>query len=289
MLKKAFQILLLCLTLSSPWAMAQAEPSMNEVYAAAQAGQMDKAQAMIQQVLVSHPNSAKAHYVRAELFAREGKVRLAQESLQEAERLSPGLHFAKPESVSALKAQLGELAARSNNARPAPAPAAVSQPAQSNNMMWLVLAGGAVLLVIWAVRSRQQAASAATYPAPYPAAAPSGNVLNGPQTFGQATSAGYPHPSPEPGMGSRIMGGVATGLAVGAGVMAAEAIGRRLMDHDDSSAHGHGASPSVGTSGVDYIPMSGANADMGGSNFGVTDGGSWDDSGDAGGGSDWDN
>jgi hypothetical protein len=289
MLKKALRVLLLCLTLSTPWAMAQAEPSMSEVYAAAQAGQMDKAQAMIQQVLVSHPNSAKAHYVRAELFAREGKARLAQESLQEAERLSPGLHFAKPESVSALKAQIGQLSAQANTARPAPTQAAVSQPAQSNNIMWLVLAGGAVLLVIWAVRSRQQAASAATYPAPYPAATPSGNVLNGPQSFGQPASAGYPHPSPEPGMGSRIMGGVATGLAVGAGVMAAEAIGRRLMDHDDSSGHGHGASPGVGTSGGDYIPMNNTNADMGGSNFGVTDGGGWDDGGDAGGGSDWDN
>ena len=74
MVKNAFRIVLLCLALSTSWVMAQSEPSMAEVYAAAQAGQLDKAQTMIQQVLVSHPNSAKAHYVRAELWAREGKA-----------------------------------------------------------------------------------------------------------------------------------------------------------------------------------------------------------------------
>lgn len=157
MVKNAFRIVLLCLALSTSWVMAQSEPSMAEVYAAAQAGQLDKAQTMIQQVLVSHPNSAKAHYVRAELWAREGKARLAQESLQEAERLSPGLHFAKPEAVQALKAQIGELAANSNSPRPVtqPAPASVSSSSSGNTVMWWILGGGVLLMGVWALRSRQ--------------------------------------------------------------------------------------------------------------------------------------
>ena len=80
------------------------------------------------------------------------------------------------------------------------------------------------------------------------------------------------------------MGGVVTGLAVGAGVMAAEAIGRNLMGHHNSTA---GQSNNLSNNDVQPINR---NPDMGGSNFGVDDGGSWDDagSGDAGSGSDWD-
>ena len=84
-------------------------------------------------------------------------------------------------------------------------------------------------------------------------------------------------------IGGRIMGGVATGLAVGAGVVAAEAIGRNLMGNHDS-----GARQSDSNAGNNYEPVN-SNTDMGGQNFGVTDT-SWDDAGssDAGGG-DWDN
>ncbi|MGI9134610.1 MAG: tetratricopeptide repeat protein, partial [Rhodoferax sp.] len=82
--------------------------------------------------------------------------------------------------------------------------------------------------------------------------------------------------------GGRIMGGVATGLAVGAGVMAAEAIGRNLMGNHDSTGNRGG-----NFSNNDYQPVD-SNQDMGGANFGVSDSGSWDDGGgsDAGGG-DW--
>jgi hypothetical protein len=80
------------------------------------------------------------------------------------------------------------------------------------------------------------------------------------------------------------MGGVATGLAVGAGVMAAEAIGRNLMGGHNTAAT---QSDSLGNNNFEPITT---NTDMGGSNFGVNDT-SWDDGGgvDAGGGGDWDN
>jgi hypothetical protein len=81
------------------------------------------------------------------------------------------------------------------------------------------------------------------------------------------------------------MGGVATGLAVGAGVMAAEAIGRNLMGNHDA-----GARPVDNTGASNYEPIGNSNGDMGGQNFGVSDT-SWDDAGssDVGGGGDWDN
>jgi hypothetical protein len=127
-----------------------------------------------------------------------------------------------------------------------------------------------------------------------------GNGLNGPQSFGNGGmqpamqgaygqqpmygQQGYGQAAGS-GMGGRIMGGVATGLAVGAGVMAAEAIGRNLMGNHDS-----GSRAVENTNATNHEPSANSNVDMGGQNFGVSDTG-WDDAGssDVGGGSDWDN
>jgi len=67
-------------------AVAQSEPTLNQIYEAAQAGRMEQAQVMIQQVLVAHPKSAKAHFVQAELLARQGQTARAREALAEAVR-----------------------------------------------------------------------------------------------------------------------------------------------------------------------------------------------------------
>ena len=296
--KKVVQWLAVALLLGFSFAMAQSEPTLNQVYATAQAGKLDEAQVMIRQVLVNHPKSGKAHFVQAELFARQGKLDLARESLATAEKLSPGLPFAKSETIQALRLQLSG----KTNSKPLSSPAtnyaasvAPVTPA-SASFSWglpLLLAGG--VIVVGYLLFRRKAAA--------PVAQQAGYVnqggLNGPQSFGMGGAGvappGYPPQptSPPPGyppqagsgMGGRIMGGVATGLAVGAGVMAAEAIGRNLMGNHNpttgqSSNLGHNDSP----------PLIDSNPDMGGSNFGVDDTNSWDDGGgsEAGGGSDWD-
>lgn len=92
--------------LSFGFAMAQSEPSLKQVYATAQAGKLDQAQVMMQQVLISHPNSAKAHFVQAELFARQHKLNKASEALTIAEKLATGLPFAKSEAVHTLRSHL---------------------------------------------------------------------------------------------------------------------------------------------------------------------------------------
>ncbi len=79
---------------------------MNQIYEAAAAGHLDQAQQMITQVLADHPNSAKAHYVQAELYAKEGKTSLARSELAVAERLNPGLTAFSPRSVQELKSQI---------------------------------------------------------------------------------------------------------------------------------------------------------------------------------------
>ena len=88
-------------------------------------------------------------------------------------------------------------------------------------------------------------------------------------------------------MGSTLGRGLATGLAIGAGAVAAGEIGRRMFDH-----HGNPIAPDAtqrdqaGNFGLSD-PSSMDNPDMGGQDFGINDAGSWDDAGgDVGG--DWD-
>jgi hypothetical protein len=289
--------LLVASLLNVGFAMAQAEPSMKEIYATAQAGKLDQAQVMIQQVLISHPKSAKALFVQSELFARQGNLVRAREALASAEKQAPGLPFAKAEAVQALRAQLGAKSSTpvQHIVAPVQYAAPVTQaPSSSSWGLPLLLAGGVIVAGYFIFRRRT--------PEPFaqqPVYA-NQNGMNGPQSFGMAGAAGamqapygqpgyaqpgYGQPAAGSGLGSRIMGGVATGLAVGAGVMAAEAIGRNLMGN-----HTQTASPVSNLSNNDYQPIA-TNTDMGGQDFGINDTSSWDDGGDSdsSGSGDWDN
>jgi hypothetical protein len=88
-------------------------------------------------------------------------------------------------------------------------------------------------------------------------------------------------------MGSGIAGGLASGLAVGAGVVAGEELAHHFLDGNGNRRDG-GVIPSAEAADSDWQQSS--NSDMGGSDFGVNDPGSWDDSsggGGGGGGDDW--
>jgi predicted aspartyl protease len=99
----------LTLSLSTRVPAADAEPTMKQIYEAATTGHLDKAQQMITKVLANHPESAKAHYVQAEVYAKEGKESFARSELLEAERLNPGLTKFSEQSVRELRARLGVL------------------------------------------------------------------------------------------------------------------------------------------------------------------------------------
>ncbi len=269
-------------------AMAQSEPTLKQVYDAAQGGQLEQAQVMMQQVLVAHPDSAKAHFVQSELWARQGKPAQAREALARAERLAPGLPFARPEAVQALRAQLAERIATPAVGRSTVQPIAGAVPqAPPSSFPWglaLLLGGAAVALAIYFSRRKT---APAFEPAPsYSNPANFQGGLNGPQGFGTGAGAmAQPYGQPAgSGLGGKVMGGLATGLAVGAGVMAAQAIGKSLLGNHDSALH----QPDNLSSGNGYEPLAG-NSDLGGENFGVNDAGSWDDAGAVDSGGDWDN
>jgi len=200
------------LAFSSP-VFAQADPTMNQIYEAAAAGHLDQAQQMITQVLADHPNSAKAHYVQAELYAKEGKTSMARVELGIAERLNPGLTSFSPRSVQELKLQLG----LSTRGQTAPA---VSEPQRERGFPWgaLLIGVAVVALLMMIFRRRNTYASYPPVAGPGTGAAPGGY---GPG-YGPAPMGG--------GIGSGIAGGLASGLAVGAGVVAGEELAHHFLD-----------------------------------------------------------
>jgi clan AA aspartic protease (TIGR02281 family) len=120
---------------------ADALPTIDQIYLAEQAGRADEAQRMIAQVLAARPNSAKAHYVQAEVYARAGKFALARGELAKAEQLEPSMAFAKPRAIAELKA---ELAARSG-ARSAATPSESSAGGAREDRVLLASTGGVLV------------------------------------------------------------------------------------------------------------------------------------------------
>jgi hypothetical protein len=250
--------------LASPSFAQAADPTMNQIQEAAAGGHLDQAQQMIAQVLVDHPNNAKAHYVQAELYAREGKPALARAELGVAERLNPGLTEFTPHSVQELKAELGL-----NPGSRAIGPQIVSVAARSApHFPW-----GGLLIGIIAVGLLMMLFRRRTPYSQYPAAGPGAG----------GTPPGYaPGYGPAPmggGLGSGIAGGLASGLAVGAGVVAGEELAHHFLDGGRREG---GVIPSADAAEP-------GNSDMGGADFGANDPGSWDDGGGGlgGGGDDW--
>ncbi len=254
-------------------AFAQADPSVDQIYKAAEGGHLDQAQQMISQVLADHPGSARAHYVQAELYAREGKTSLARSELATAEQLKPGLPFESPRAVQELRSQLGSRSAG------VAAPVMRSAPVERSFPWGTVLILAVVVGVLWLVFRRR------TPYAQYPAAAPG---MGGGPGYGPGAPGGYgpgygPAPMGGGGIGSGIAGGLASGLAVGAGVVAGEELAHHFLD----GGRGGGVIPPAEAGESNF---GAGNSDMGGSDFGMNDPGSgWDDGGGGGsdGGGDW--
>ena len=235
------------------------DPSMHQVYLAAEAGKFSEAQSMMDKVLKDHPNSAKAHFVESELLAKQGRYTGAQDELNIAERLQPGLSFAKPQVIAKLKAQIASTHAVN--------PLASNQnlyPGNSGGTPWgMILLMFALISFIYFAAKWMTKRNPAVTPTNY---SPS-NTNQYPQQYtNQAPLAGQAGG----GLGSSIMGGLATGAALGAGMVAGEALMHHFTDGEHSSN--------------DFINTAQANDkpenlnDMGGADFGIADSSSWDDS-----------
>ena len=248
-----------------------AEPSLHQIYEAAESGHVAQAQEMMQEVLRAHPNSGKAHYVEAELLGKQHQLSQARTELATAERLSPGLNFADAKSVRELRAEL----AQTGQVQTIPA---YSQPATAsqNSFPWgliILVVGGIIVFMVVVARifgNRNSPTVIAGGPA-YGGNAYGGGGYAGPQPMG---SYGGPFPG-APGGGSGILGSLATGAAVGAGVVAGEALMDRILDgHREREVDRY---VDTGAGNLNLGPDIDVNNDMGGQDFGIS-ANSWDDS-----------
>jgi uncharacterized protein len=246
-----------------------ADPTPDQVYAAARAGHIAEAQQMIEEVLKNHPDSSKAHYIQAELYAKEGNPGLARSELARAEQLKPGLPEVDARSVQELKQELGLSARAGGEPRSFGMPAA-----QPSHFPWVAVI--VLLLVIGVFMMLFRRRTYVQYGAPGPTGAPGGY---GPGGYVGPGGGGYVGPAPGGGIGSSVAGGLAGGLAAGAGIVAGEELAHHFLDGNE-----RGVVPPPPSNNDDWERN--ANSDMGGHDFGVNDGGSWDDGSGGGGGGD---
>lgn len=245
---------------------AFAEATLPEVYQAVQAGQLAKADVMMKEVLKNHPNSAKAHYVAAELYVKEGKLETARSHFLKAESLAPGLPFAQADSVQKLQMQL---------ATSAGVPAAGATSIFSSPLFWGLIAILVIGTIIVLKRRKRDAVEVYNAPsAGYPGT-PGGPA---PYPGGPGAPGGPGYPGAPGGAGSGLMGSLATGAALGAGMYAGQALASHLMGGNANNAN----NPGNFGNNPNMNQVSGPAFDD--PNFGVRDASSWDD----GGASSWD-
>jgi hypothetical protein len=268
--------LALCFTATS---FAEGDPTMHEVYLAAEAGRFNEAQSMMDKVLRDHPNSAKAHFVEAELLAKQGLFSNADIELDTAERLQPGLSFVKPETVQNLKKRISSVsngAMQPNNIAVQNIPSSVKN---WNPSILLILGLGLIVLLIWFMSRRKSTVLPANN------YADNARGQNMPPVGANGFGSTMGQPPVTGGMGSGIMGSLATGAAMGAGVVAGEALMHRFIDRDKNNAISESPLPDASPWNMDSNMSD--NDDMGGSDFGVEDTASWDDNVANDGGDDW--
>lgn len=248
-------------------AVAADDPGIHQVYEAANSGHLDQARSMMAQVLKDHPDSAKAHYVAAEIDARSGDIPSARAEYESAQKLASGLPFAKPGAVQELRNQLYPQPRVIQQPR-YPTQVTAVQPIRAHSgFPWMTALGiGFAVWIVWLIFRRFTAPATTVY-----------NSGGGYGPGGAAPGGYYPGGGYPPPAGGGLLGSLGTGLAVGAGVVAGEEIAHRLIDG--------GGNERVIERDVVYRddPPQNPNSDMGGNDFGISDDSSWDSGGDSGG------
>src|SRR3979411_2376301 len=111
--------------------LAWALPTLQEVEAQVRQGNYPQAESMMREVVAAKPDSARAHYVYAEILAHEHKLAQAVEEAKTARTIDPDVKFTDPEKFRTFEASL--LRAQNPTARTAavPSPIETRAPAQA--------------------------------------------------------------------------------------------------------------------------------------------------------------
>jgi hypothetical protein len=163
------KLLLAALVLCSTLAFAL--PTTQDVEGAVNSGDYARAEQMMQEVVAARPQSARAHYVYAEILAHQAKFDEAARQANEAQRLDPALGFTDPQRFRNFEQLLqreqrgGAVAPRAVE-RTGLAPAPAVGHAGGGVPGWVWVAGLALaIFVVWRVVSRRALAQAMPAPA----------------------------------------------------------------------------------------------------------------------------
>ena len=245
-------------------AAAMAVPTVDDVSAAARAGDYPKAESLVREVIAAKPQSARAHYILAEILSKEHKFVDASTEAHQAQDIDPSLKFAgDPQKFRTFE---GELAREQARPAAAPtvapmridapmAPAVPVQAASSGIPGWVWIGGVAVVLflVFRAVSRRAVANNLAG--AGYAPQGGYGGVQPGmPQPgYGPGYGAGYAPASPGGGL-------LRTGLAAAGGVAGGMLLERML--EGDRREENYGNGNNLGAQGGNYSDGDQATRDL---------------------------
>ena len=240
------KMLLVAACAAALWsAAAMAVPTVDEVAAADRAGDYPKAESLVREVIAAKPQSAKAHYILAEILSKEHKFADASAEARQARDIDPTLKFTDAQKFRTFESELArEQAAPVAPTQVAPtrmntAPAA-PMPAASSGIPGWVWVGGIAVILFLVFRSISRRALANNMAA--------GNGY-APQGGYGGVQPGMPQPGygpgygPGPGYGQAPGGGLLrTGLAAAGGVAGGMLLERMLEGnrHDENYANNIG-------------------------------------------------
>jgi hypothetical protein len=187
---------------------ADTGPTPQQIQGLIASGQESRALTDLQRILQTHPDSGVAWYLSAEADDAAGNPEAARAALARADQFAPGLPFANPQEVAALRAHLDN---------PTSTGMSGAMPARhGSGIGGTVLVIGAFVVLFFVIRMflRSRGRNSG-YPDAYRGGFP-GNPP-GPYPGGPMGGMGY-------GGGSGIGGSIIGGLAAGAGFAAGERI-----------------------------------------------------------------
>ena len=225
-----------------------------EVEAAIRQGNYTLAEQELRQAITEHPQSAKAHYLLAQVLAHEGNIGDAQKEAGQAKAIDPKISFTDPAKFNRFQAELNQAMAPSTGVRRPAASArevpyaAVEQPAaaqpRSSGSIWPWVIGAVIVVLLFGwFRRRQQGVmnnpgyGQQGYGAPGPQN-PYGNGPYPPPGYQQGPQGGS-------GIGGSILGGLAGGVIGAAAVNAYENHERREEEQRGDFQSGNNFAPSA--------------------------------------------
>ena len=251
----------LAVTLLSVSLMSFALPTPKDIDLAVHNGQWVQAQAMLEEVIRSKPDSARAHYELAEVLALQSQPVKALTEIERARSLDPSLKFASSPAGFEQKFQRILQLAEAERAPRTQAPAVQSTPTAGGStgfpMSYVWIGIGALVVLAFIIRQRARpSAPAAAWP----------NTASSVPPSGMATGYGYPSAPAAPSGSSGVTGAVIGGVA---GLAAGYALAKTL-EGDRPTGSGHAVPQDSG-----YVPMDApAQPGLGGFDSGSGDG--WD-------------